>query len=155
MDYFAQVPDWEFHPGDYVRRLRRVADLSQRELAEVTGVSRSTIDRVESGRTDPRVSQLQALLGILCWGLTVTNVDDHVVLPLRELDGDLRDGAERRYPAHLDVILDPHFGDWWGDRYGLQSPPETFKRDRAARDARRARSQFDLRRGPYRRAGYG
>jgi hypothetical protein len=59
MDYFAQVPDWEFHPGDYVRRLRRVADLSQRELAEVTGVSH----------------------------------------------GDLRDGGDRRYPAHLDVIL--------------------------------------------------
>jgi ribosome-binding protein aMBF1 (putative translation factor) len=39
--------DWAFPTGDYVRKLRRVADLSQRELAEVTSISRSLIERIE------------------------------------------------------------------------------------------------------------
>jgi hypothetical protein len=55
------------------------------------------------------------------------------------------DGAERRYPAHLDTILDPKYGEWWGDVYGLVRPPETFHRDRARRDAQRRRSQWEVR----------
>ena len=39
---------------------------------------------------------------------------------------DTRDGAERRYPSHLDTILDPEPGEWWADIYGLARPPETF-----------------------------
>jgi hypothetical protein len=43
--------------------------------------------------------------------------------------------AERRYPAHLDTVLDPAPGEWWGDRYGLARPPETsvLEPSRAAR----------------------
>jgi len=52
-----------------------------------------------------------------------------------------RDGAGRHYPVHLDTVLDPLLGEWWGDRFGLARPPETFHRDRARRDAQRARSK--------------
>ena len=67
---------------------------------------------------------------------------------------DTRDGAERRYPSHLDIILDPRPGDWWADQYGLTAPPETFRRDRAVRDMQRKRSQWEVRVakfGPFRR----
>jgi transcriptional regulator with XRE-family HTH domain len=152
MDTFSNSAHWDFRSGDLVRRLRRVLDASQRELADLAGVSRSTIDRIESGRVEPRVHQLQELLGLVGWGLTVADIEGRLVDPLRELGGDLRDGAERRYPAHLDVILDPEMGDWWGDYLGLRSPPETFNRNRAVRDLRRSCSQADL--APYRRGVY-
>jgi transcriptional regulator with XRE-family HTH domain len=139
-----------FPTGDYVRQLRRVADLSQRELVEVTTLSRSLIERIEAGTADPRIGQLGELIGIMSWRLVVVDADGRRVRPLQELGGDLRDGADRRYPAHLDVIIDPLPGQWWADGYGLQSPPETFTRDRVTRDVRRAQSQWDLKRGPYR-----
>ena len=79
-------------------------------------------------------------------GLHFVVVDDkgRIVQPMAEW-GDTRDGAERLYPAHLDTILDPEAGEWWGDIYGLVRPPETFWRDRAARDAQRRRSQWEVR----------
>ncbi len=45
-----------------VRTERRRAGLTQRELAERTGVPQSTIARIERGQTDPRASTLNALL---------------------------------------------------------------------------------------------
>jgi len=58
---------------------------------------------------------------------------------------DLRDGAERRYPSHLDTILDPRDGAWWAEKYGMALPPETFYRDRERRDAQRRRSVWEVR----------
>jgi uncharacterized protein len=45
-----------------LRTERRRAGLTQRELADRTGVPQSTIARVETGKTDPRASTLNALL---------------------------------------------------------------------------------------------
>jgi hypothetical protein len=106
---------------------------------------------MEVGRLDPRVGQLQGLLDLVGWSLVVIDAEGRFVVPLKEYQGDLRDGAERRFPAHLDTILDPQWGEWWGDTFGLARPPETFTRDRRLRDQRRAASQRDLYRGPYRR----
>ncbi len=58
---------------------------------------------------------------------------------------DVADGAGRRYPAHRDTILDPVFGEWWADGYGLARPPETFRRNRVYRDYERRRSQWQVR----------
>ncbi len=138
--------------GDYVRRLRRVADLSQRELAKATAVSLSTIARLEAGSIVPRLDHLELLLAIAGWRVEVLDGQQREVSPLEEYGGDLRDGADRRYPAHLDVIIEPEHGEWWGDRYGLARPPETFRRDRSARDRQRALSQYCLGR-PQRRSG--
>lgn len=41
---------------------RRRAGLTQRELAERSGVPQSTIARIESGRSDPRTKTLERLL---------------------------------------------------------------------------------------------
>lgn len=45
-----------------VRRARRKAGLSQRELAERTGIAQPTIARIESGAASPRSTTLLRLL---------------------------------------------------------------------------------------------
>lgn len=138
-----------FVAADYVRAVRRVADASQRELATASGISRSVIDRIESGAVQPRVAQLGTLLGLVGWHLGVIDETGRLAPALEHVAHPLRDGGDRHYPAHLDLIVAPERGEWWGDWLGYQSPPETYRLDRAARDVRRAQSQWDLRRGPY------
>jgi transcriptional regulator with XRE-family HTH domain len=45
-----------------LRAARRRAGLTQRDLAQRTGISRSTIVRIESGKIDTRASTLRSLL---------------------------------------------------------------------------------------------
>lgn len=130
-------------PG-LIRRVRRLADLSQRELARTAGVSRSTVARIESGELVPSLGMLLRLLGVARLSLVAVDQTGRVVQPMEVWD-DTRDGADRRFPAHLDLIPDPRGGDWWADIYGLARPPETFHRDRAWRDAKRRRSQWEVR----------
>jgi transcriptional regulator with XRE-family HTH domain len=132
-----------------VRRARRIADLSQRELAAAAGIAPSTIGRIEAGDRQPSLALLLRVLGVAGLELVVVDAQGRVVQPMADWD-DTRDGAERRYPSHLDTILDPEPGEWWGDVYGLMRPPETFHRDRARRDMQRARSQWEVRVAKYR-----
>lgn len=128
-----------------VRAARRRADCSQRELAERAGVAASTVGRIEGGSLVPSLGVLRRLLAGAGLVLVAVDAEGRVVAPMLDDRDDLRDGAERRYPSHLDVVVDPGPGEWWGDRYGLTSPPETFHRDRWTRDARRRRSQWEVR----------
>ena len=48
--------------GELVAEARRAADLSLRELARLAGVSFTTIDRIESGETDPSLGTLRRIL---------------------------------------------------------------------------------------------
>lgn len=128
-----------------VRAARRRADCSQREFAALAGVSRSTVARIESGAMVPSLRMLRRLLDAAGLVLVAVDGEGRLVRPMSDDRDDLRDGAERRYPSHLDTILDPRTGDWWGDRYGLSRPPETFRRDRVARDAQRRRSVWEVR----------
>jgi transcriptional regulator with XRE-family HTH domain len=127
-----------------VRRARRIADLSQRELATAAGISQATVSRIEAETLTPSVALLLRLLGAAELWLVVVDQKGQVVLPMVDMD-DALDGAERRYPSHLDTILDPEPGEWWADQYGLMRPPETFYRDRLHRDMQRARSQWEVR----------
>ena len=130
------------------------SDLSQRELVIATGLSGSWVARVEAGATVPRVAQLEAVLALAGWRLAVLDERRREIHPLLEYDGDLRDGAGRRYPAHLDAVIDPERDEWWAGWYGLARPPETFRRNRWARDRQRARSQFELGRRARRQQGW-
>jgi transcriptional regulator with XRE-family HTH domain len=130
-------------PG-LIRAVRRTADLSQHELAKRAGLAQSTVARIESGSLVPSVTALQRLLACAGFELVVVDQTGHVVQPMREAEW-TRDGADRRYPSHLDTILNPKPGQWWGDQYGLVCPPETFVRDRARRDEQRRRSQWEVR----------
>ena len=51
-----------------LRAARRARTLSQRELAQLSGVAVSTVGRIESGTMRPTVAMLQALLGSSWWG---------------------------------------------------------------------------------------
>lgn len=139
----AYGPEW-FPVEGIVRRARRIADLSQRELATAVGASHATIGRVESGMLAPRIDLLRRILAVAGLWLVVVDEAGRVVLPMDDLP-DRRDGAERRYPSHLDTILDPKPGEWWADVYGLMRPPETFWRSRERRDMERRRSQWEVR----------
>ncbi len=115
-----------------------------RELAQVAKVSPSTVARIESGALVPSLTMLLRLLAAGRLMLVATTEHGAVVQPMRVWD-DTRNGAGRLFPAHLDLILDPRRGEWWADVYGLARPPETFHRDRRYRDARRRRSQWEVR----------
>ena len=132
------------HVGAFVRRTRRTADLSQRDLAKRTGVSPALIGAIERDKVTPSLATLQRILATADYQLVVCDAGRRLVLPLQVWQ-DVADGAGRRYPAHLDTILDPVFGEWWADVYGLQAPPETFRRSRAWRDWQRSQSRWDVR----------
>jgi transcriptional regulator with XRE-family HTH domain len=124
-----------------LRAARRDADLSQRELAALSGVPASTIAAVETGR-DVRVTVFDRLLALCGWDLSVLDSRGHRVEALAE--SGLRDRSGRRYPAHLDVRPVVEHGDWWGDSYipswGLPPRPlHTYDLSRDFRDFRRRR----------------
>ena len=127
-----------------IRQVRRRADFSQRELARWAHLSPSAVGAIESGRLTPSVPTLQRLLNAANCQLVIVDANGRLVVPLMVWDG-VADLAGRRFPAHLDTILDPEQGEWWADGYGLVRPPETFRRSRAARDWQRRQSRRDVR----------
>lgn len=89
-----------------IRRVRRVCDLSQRDLAARMGVSKSTVNRWESEDGEPSLSQLQQLLALAGWSLSIgpDPRENNGVEPSPMRADAARDLQGRRYPAHLDVI---------------------------------------------------
>jgi transcriptional regulator with XRE-family HTH domain len=118
--------------GSLLRRIRRTADLSQRELAGALGVAASTVAQVETGARDlpagvlARAATLAGLrLGLLdASGREVAGMTPDAV----------RDGRGRLFPAHLDVRHGDE--DWWHgeERYSRTPPWYTFDRGRRLRD---------------------
>ena len=56
-----------------MRRARRIADMSQREMARAAGVSQAAISKVEAGTLTPSVGLLQRVLRVA--GLWLVVVD--------------------------------------------------------------------------------
>lgn len=84
----------------FVRRVRRLADLSQRELAEAVGLPQSTIARIENGRAVDAVA-FATILAAAGLRLAVVDATGTEVPPMASEV--YRDSAGRRQPAHLDV----------------------------------------------------
>jgi transcriptional regulator with XRE-family HTH domain len=118
--------------------------MSQRQMARFARVAPSTVGKVEAGVMTPSVDVLERLIGTAGLYLAVVDQDGRVILPMEDWDN-TRDGAGRRYPSHLSLILDPEPGEWWADKYGLARPPETFHRCPEDREARRRRSVWEVR----------
>lgn len=118
--------------------------MSQRQMARFAKVAASTVGKVEAGTMTPSVAVLERLLGAAGLYLAVVDQDGRVILPMADWD-DTRDGAGRRYPSHLDTILDPEPGEWWADKYGLARPPETYHRSPVLREVQRRRSVWEVR----------
>ena len=130
-----------FAAGVQLRRARRIARLSQRELAARAQVPLSTLARIEAGITaDPRVSTLAALFAAAGCTLTVLS-RAHQELPEHPWEAK-RDYGFRHFPAHLDLwpVNQPYAVhntvDWWGWyrswawRPGARIPTLTFNRYR-------------------------
>jgi transcriptional regulator with XRE-family HTH domain len=122
--------------GALLRRIRRTADLSQRQLADGLGVARSSVARAETGERDLPASVLARAAELA--GLRLALVDGSGA-EVAGMDPEaVRDAGGRHFPAHLD----PRHGDiwWWhgSERYSRERPRYTFDRDRTERDERRA-----------------
>ena len=126
-----------FNVDRYVVRARRIADLSQRELAERLGVSRAVVARIETGQTIPTTELLARIMDIAGVRLAVVDGDG---VPVDPVPADVaRDNAGRRYPAHLDVnpVEMASATYRWRPRPERRTPKAWFQL-RAERDRRRA-----------------
>lgn len=131
-------------PG-LVRRIRRILDVSQRGLAALIGVSQSVVARWETGRTSPRVSVMQQLMGLAGLGSTVHDVETgDEVAPMRD-DG-ARDRGGRRYPAHVDLTV----VGWYVPR-GLDCTVDAGRWRRRSRERFKPRVRYDTSRYQRRR----
>ncbi|WP_181779755.1 helix-turn-helix domain-containing protein [Pseudonocardia pini] len=140
-------PPGPLNVSGLVRAVRRRADLSQRELADRAGVAKTTVERIEAQRVVPTLRGLEKLLSVADLALVATDQQYRLVQPMLDVPGGgLLDGAGRRYPAHSDVVLLADGGrrSWWGGKYGLARPPETYHRSRGYREAMRKYSQWDV-----------
>ncbi|HYO36266.1 MAG TPA: helix-turn-helix transcriptional regulator, partial [Geodermatophilus sp.] len=84
-----------------LRRIRRTADLSQRELADGCGVSQSTVARAEAGRRDVGVGLLVTAARLAGLRLALLDAEGREVTPMDAAA--VRDGGGRLFPAHLDT----------------------------------------------------
>ncbi|ACQ81884.1 transcriptional regulator, XRE family [Beutenbergia cavernae DSM 12333] len=97
------TPSWKVSPfraAEYVVRVRRLADVSQRELAAAAGLSQPVVTRIENDGP-VAVATLVRILDVARLRLAVLDEDGREVAPFPS--DAVRDNAGRRFPAHLDV----------------------------------------------------
>lgn len=121
-----------FDLAGVVRRIRRTADLSQRELAQRLGLSKSMVAAVESGNRTLEVSVLVRAADLADLRLALLDAQGQEVGAMSP--GGVRDMGNRRFPAHLDTRYGDE--DWWHGvhRYDRPEPWYTFDRSRSIRD---------------------
>jgi transcriptional regulator with XRE-family HTH domain len=125
----------DFDVPGVLRRIRRSADLSQRDLADRCGVSHSVIAHAECGKRDLPTNLLERAAGLA--GLRLAVLDRNGVEVTGMTADGARDRGHRRFPAHLDTRHSDE-GWWHGpERYSRPPPWFTFDRERQKRDARR------------------
>lgn len=128
-------------PG-LVRRIRRTADLSQRDLADRLAVSQSTVAQWESGQQAPGLSAFLTLVGLVGGAVQVVDESGEPLEPMRP-DG-VRDAADRRYPAHLDPEpIDRSQPERWDRPYRDVACPRRWRRDRPWRPVAGAARPYD------------
>lgn len=93
--------DPTFDAARYIIRSRRLADLSQRDLADRLGLSKTLIGRLEAGTAPTPTHLLVRILALAGLRLVVVDAQGDDVQPV-PVDV-VRDNAGRRFPAHLDV----------------------------------------------------
>src|SRR6478736_1008416 len=85
--------------GRITARVRRLADLSQRELAAKVMLSPASVARVESGAGLPSLTTLCRIVEVAGLRLAVLDAQGNEALPVSE--DAVRDNQGRRFPAHL------------------------------------------------------
>jgi HTH-type transcriptional regulator/antitoxin HipB len=130
--------DPDFDISGLLRRARRIADLSQRDLAARAGVSPSTVGRAESGNGAVSVRMLIRLFAAAGMRLAVHDAAHFEIPPMRP--DCLRDRGGRRHAAHLDP--EPTIRDGWTRgpwSRGSRPEPVAVQERREMRDWRRQR----------------
>jgi transcriptional regulator with XRE-family HTH domain len=121
-------------PSGLIRRVRRIADLSQRQLAAFAGVSQARIARIETDDAALPVDLFQTLLAAADLHLAVLDNDGAEVAPMRS--DALCNAVGSRFPAYLDP--EPLARRTWSYRSRYTRPPAVVTCDRRRwRDARR------------------
>ena len=128
-----------FPVAGVLRRARRVADLSQRELAKKARLHHGVVARIEAGRSQPSVALLDRLLavaGVMLVPVVIDTGDELGAMPAQTM----RDAADRYFPSHLDVRRTSGPGSlmWWNWWYipgrRPDKPLASFRRNRKRRD---------------------
>jgi transcriptional regulator with XRE-family HTH domain len=101
--------------GAFIKEQRKRANLSLRQLAELTSLSNPYLSQVERGLHQPSVRVLKALSGALNVSaetlLTQAGLIDALV-PSEAKDDEAADAAERTIPGTEEAIVaDPRLGD--------------------------------------------
>jgi Zn-dependent peptidase ImmA (M78 family)/DNA-binding XRE family transcriptional regulator len=89
-----------------LRRLRRAKNLSQERLAEAAGLSRAAYRNIETGKSEPRVSNLQAI------AIALDAPIERLVAPVRELRA-VRFRSNKRMRSREQILVD--VGRWLSD----------------------------------------
>ena len=115
-----------------LRRIRRAADLSQRQLAQRLGLSPTTVAQVETGRRDLPATLLVRAAGLAGFRVALLDAAGDEVAGMAP--DSVRDRSGRHFPAHLDTRHGDQ--DWWhgSERYSRDRPWYTFDRNRDTRD---------------------
>lgn len=140
MEPLQTTHDDSFDVPGYIVRVRRLADLSQREAAARLEISAAGIARLESGTRAPQLGLLRRILRLAGLRLAVVDAAGREVDPVSAVTA--RDNADRRFPAHLDVQPPDQIPSeaLRGPRYD-RPPVRAWYHQRAERDRMRAVSQ--------------
>ena len=118
-----------------LRRIRRLADLSQRELADRCNLSQSAVAHAESGQRDLPVGALVRACALAWLRLALLDADGHEIAGMTA--DAVRDFGGRRFPAHLDTSHSDERWERYAHRFDRPTPWFTVDRDRTGRDAMR------------------
>jgi transcriptional regulator with XRE-family HTH domain len=125
----------DFDAGGLLRRIRRLADVSQRELAAALGVSKSSVAAIETGGHGVDALVLARAAALAGLRLTLLDAEGREVAPMSAER--VRDLGGRRFPAHLDTRRSD-VGRWIHEpRRDRPETAFTFTRDRRHRDSSR------------------
>src|SRR4051794_34328948 len=137
----------DFDVSGALRRIRRIGDLSQRQLASSVGISAAAIAHAEAGTRNLSATVLARAAALVGLRLALVDADGSELTGM--VDEAVRDLGGRRFPAHLDTR---HVEEgWWHDDSHWTRPQSwyTFDLSREARDlGRRSRGTPDDHRIP-------
>lgn len=118
-----------------LRRVRRLADLSQRELARNASIPPSTLAHAEAGTRDLPVQSMARAAAVA--GLRLVLLDHSGSEVASMSDTAVTDVSGRRFPAHLDTSRSDAGTQLYEPRRDRPETSFTYRRDRGPRDDRR------------------
>ncbi len=65
---------YAYYTGQIIEQARKNANMTQQELAEKIGTNKSYISRVETGKTEPKVSTFYRIISALGLSVELTHV---------------------------------------------------------------------------------